>query len=88
MRRRHYPFTIDEAAREVWLRELWLAFDDVGFPAQLRREYWEWVEAFSIRMINRRTRRAQPRRFPFADMPSRLLHVEVARDPAGHVAMV
>ncbi|MGO9632862.1 MAG: globin [Steroidobacteraceae bacterium] len=88
MRRRHYPFTIDEAAREVWLRELWLAFDDVGFPAQLRREYWEWVEAFSIRMINRRTQRAQPRRFPFADMPGRLLQVEVARDPAGHVAMV
>jgi hemoglobin len=88
MRRRHYPFTIDEGAREVWLRELWLAFDDVSFPAQLRREYWEWVEAFSIRMINRRTQRAQPQRFPFTDMPSSLLQVEVAPDRAGHVAMV
>ena len=67
----------------------------LGFArAQLRREYWEWVEVFSIRMINRRTQRtqrtqrAQPQRFPFTDMPGRLLQVEVARDPAGHVAMV
>jgi len=30
----------------------------------------------------------QTHRFPFTDMPSRLLQVEVARDPAGHVAMV
>ncbi len=88
MRRRHCPFTIDEVAREVWLRELWLAFDDVSFPAQLRREYWECVEAFSIHMINRRTQRAQPQRFPFTDMPSSLLQLEVAPDRAGHVAMV
>ena len=72
MRKRHYPFTIDEAAREIWLGELWLAFDDVGFPAQVRQEYWEWVEAFSIRMINRRTQRAQPRRFPFAEASTTL----------------
>ncbi len=73
MRKRHFPFTIDESAREIWLRELWWAFDDVGFPPQLREEYWDWVEPFSIRMINRRTQRAQPRRHPFADVPSTLL---------------
>ena len=73
MRKRHFPFTIDEAAREIWLRQLWLAFDDVGFPAQIREEYWDWVESFSIRMINRRTQRAQPQRYPFREVPVTLL---------------
>jgi hemoglobin len=72
MRKRHYPFTIDEVAREIWLGQLWLAFNDVAFPAELRQEYWEWVEAFSIRMINRRTQRAQPQRYPFAEVPTTL----------------
>jgi hemoglobin len=73
MRKRHYPFTIDEAARDIWLRQLWWAFDDVGFPSQIREEYWNWVEAFSIRMINRRTQRAQPQRYPFREVPTTLL---------------
>jgi len=73
MRKRHYPFTIDEAARDIWLRQLWWAFDEVDFPAPIREEYWGWVEAFSIRMINRRTQRAQPQRYPFRDVPTTLL---------------
>ena len=84
MRKRHYPFTIDESAREVWLRQLWLAFDDVGFPAQIRQEYWEWVEPFSIRMINRRTQRAPPQRYPFADVPHTLLYAAVSGAPWHH----
>jgi len=66
MRTRHFPFTIDEAAREIWLGQLWLSFDEVGFPAEVREEYWNWQEAMSIRMINRRTTKAAPRRFTFA----------------------
>ena len=65
MRARHYPFTIDEKAREIWLQCLWHAFDTADFPKSLRREYWDWMEAFSVRMINRRTMRAQPTRVPF-----------------------
>lgn len=65
MRTRHFPFTIDERAREVWLSCLWLAFDDVCFPAECREEVWEWLEAMSVRMINRRTQKAQPIRYPF-----------------------
>jgi hemoglobin len=65
MRTRHFPFVIDEAARSVWLRELWFAFGESGFPAELRAEYWDWVEAMSIRMINRRTQKGQPPRIPF-----------------------
>jgi hemoglobin len=66
MRTRHFPFTIDEQAREVWLEALYRAMDDVAFPAEAREEYWAWLEAFSVRMINRRTMKAQPARIPFA----------------------
>lgn len=66
MRERHFAFDIDERAREIWLLELLRAFDDVGFPEALREEYWNWVEPFSIRMINRRTTKEQPRRHPWA----------------------
>ena len=67
MRTRHFPFTIDEAAREIWLGQLWLSFDEVGFPAEVREEYWNWQEAMSIRMINRRTTKAAPRRVSYAE---------------------
>jgi hemoglobin len=65
MRTRHFPFTIDEQSREVWLEALFRAMDDVVFPAEAREEYWNWLEAFSVRMINRRTIKAQPVRIPF-----------------------
>ena len=68
MRKRHYPFAIDEEARDIWLHHLCLAFDDVGIPVEVRQEYWDWAEAFSIRMINRRTKRAPLRRYPFPDL--------------------
>ena len=45
-----------------------MAFDDVGIPVEVRQEYWDWAEAFSIRMINRRTERAPLRRYPFPDL--------------------
>jgi hemoglobin len=72
MRTRHLPFTVDEPGREVWLRELLRAMDDTGFPAAAREEYWTWLEAMSVRMINRRTMRAQPTRISFADAVAKL----------------
>lgn len=71
MRKRHYPFSIDEEARDIWLRLLCQAFDDVGFPAEVRQEYWDWAEAFSIRMINHRNVRIPLRRHPFPDLHKR-----------------
>lgn len=68
MRTRHFPFTIDEGARETWLGLLWQALEETGFPLDVREEYWNWQEAMSIRMINRRTDKAQPARFPYATM--------------------
>jgi hemoglobin len=68
MRVRHFPFTIDERSRDVWLRELLQALVEVEFLGSLLKAYWEWVEPMSIRMINRRTRKAQPARYPFAQV--------------------
>lgn len=65
MRTRHFPFTIDEPSREVWLAALFQAMEEVDFPVEVREEYWTWLEAFSVRMINRRTMKAQPVRIPF-----------------------
>ena len=79
-RSRHLPLTIDETARNVWLGALLTAFDDVAFPAAARLEFWNWVEALSIRAITRRTMVGQPRRYPFAEAPEALRSfVESAR---------
>ena len=68
MRTRHFPFAIDEKSRETWLLCLWRAFEQADFPRGVRREFWEWMEPFSARMINRRTTKAQPRRLSFEVM--------------------
>ncbi|TCJ11650.1 globin [Parasulfuritortus cantonensis] len=78
MRIRHFPVSIDEHAREVWLRELLASFDDVGFPEPVREEYWNWMEPFSIRMITRRTTREQPRRHPYAGAAASLAQATTA----------
>jgi len=71
MRTRHFPFSIDEQAREAWLEKLLQAMCDTDFPQALRQEYWTWMEAFSIRMINRRTTKAQPLRLSYAEACAR-----------------
>ncbi len=71
-RTRHLPLTIDETARNVWLGALLVTFDEIGFPEEAQAEFWNWVEAFSIRAITRRTMIGQPRRYPFAEAPTLL----------------
>lgn len=65
MRTRHFPFLIDERARTVWLEQLWQAMQDTGFPDEVCEEYWNWLEPFSLRLINRRTTKEQPARYPY-----------------------
>jgi hemoglobin len=69
---RHLALTIDETARNVWLGALLVAFDDVGFPNAARLEFWNWVEALSVRAVTRRTMIGQPRRYPLAEAPDAL----------------
>lgn len=72
LRVRHFPMTIDEPARNVWLAELLASFDEVDFPQPARKALWAWVEALSIAIINRRTMLGQPRRYSFAEAPAAL----------------
>jgi hemoglobin len=72
LRARHFHIAVDETAREVWLAELLLAFDDASFPRALRASLWNWLEALSVGMINRRTTLAQPTRYPYSTAAERL----------------
>ena len=62
---RYFPSGIDEAARAIWLAALYQAMEDTGFPETVREEYWNWLEAFSMRMINRHTVKVQPQRISY-----------------------
>ena len=51
LRMRHFPFPIDQLARDNWLRHMLKAIDDAGIsePARSRmREYFERASAFLI----------------------------------------
>lgn len=71
IRTRHFPFSVDERSREVWIEHLFIAMHETGFPAELREEWWTWLEAMSVRMINRRTMKAQPVRITWAEAQAR-----------------
>lgn len=71
-RTRHLPLTIDETARNVWLAALLATFEEVAFPEPARQEFWNWVEALSIRAITRRTMVGQPRRYALTEAPTAL----------------
>ncbi len=68
LRERHFPVAITEADRITWLELLAQAMVEVGFPAEVREEVWNWVEPLSIRMINRRTRMEGVERLSFDDV--------------------
>ncbi|QSR88870.1 globin domain-containing protein [Methylacidiphilum caldifontis] len=68
MRSRHFSVTIDEKAREIWLACYKYALKEVAFPFSVLEEFWQWIESFSIRMINRRTTLEPPRRVYFDEI--------------------
>lgn len=65
LRSRHFPFTIDEKAREIWLVMYKKTIKHIAFPKEYIEEFWNWIEPLSIRMINRRTTAIAPERFLF-----------------------
>lgn len=81
MRTTHFAFTIDEQARDIWLAQMLLSLEDVGFPNEIRMEFWNWVEAMSMRMINRRTMRAQPNRYSWSEAAVKLFPFMTTRLP-------
>ena len=55
MRRRHFPFVIDEAARKVWLGCFLTTLeraDEFGFPAEHLESFRHWLDGFSKWMVN------------------------------------
>lgn len=72
LRDRHFPFTINERDREVWLELYVQALHDVAFPKEVVEEYWRWIESLSMRMINRRTSSLAPIRVPFTSIADKL----------------
>lgn len=50
------PLLLDEDGRELWLVQLWHAFDDVDFPNALRADFWGWAEPLSVHLLAPRAR--------------------------------
>lgn len=55
LRMRHFTVPIDESDREIWLAMYKKTLKEIAFPKEHLEEFWNWIEALSIRMINRRT---------------------------------
>ncbi len=68
LRMRHFPFDIDENAREIWISMYKKTLKDIDFPKELLEEFWNWIEPLSIRMINRRTTMEAPKRHYWSEV--------------------
>lgn len=56
---------LDEEGREVWLVQLWHAFDDAGFPPAVRADFWNWAEPLSIYLLALQARRRELTRYAY-----------------------
>lgn len=58
MRKRHMPFEIDEASRQVWVatfkKVVESGLEKYSFPAEHLPSFYEFLESFSRWMVNRR----------------------------------
>lgn len=59
------PLLLDEEGRELWLVQLWHAFDDVGFPDALRADFWGWAEPLSVQLLAPHARHAGLTRYSY-----------------------
>jgi len=59
------PLLLDEEGRELWLVQLWHAFDDVELPAALRADFWSWAEPLSVHLLAPQERHAGLTRYPY-----------------------
>ena len=54
LRMRHFPFEIDQQARDHWLQHMWTAIDAVGIVEPARSQMRDYFERSSEFLINRR----------------------------------
>jgi len=55
MRRRHFPFVIDEESRKVWVACFYKTLENAhsyGFPAEHLDSFRIWIDGFSSWMVN------------------------------------
>ncbi len=57
----------DETKREMWLEMYKKAVKDMNMPSECIEDFWNWVEALSLRMLNRNGR-GEVKRFPYASV--------------------
>lgn len=62
----HLPRFLDAELREMWLVQLWHAFDDARFPVLQRPGFWTWAEALSMQLMSVEVRKPLHNRYPFA----------------------
>ena len=55
LRMRHFPFPIDQAARDHWLSHMLAAIDESGIAEPMRSEMRDYFERASTHMINKDT---------------------------------
>ena len=65
LRERHFLFEITETGRDIWLMCFRKALKKTAFPKELLPEIWNWVEALSMRLVNRRTTMDDMKRYPY-----------------------
>jgi hypothetical protein len=63
---RPLPHLFDPELREIWLVQLWHAFDDAQFPLARRASFWTWVEALSVQLMPPRAVQPTLNRYPYA----------------------
>jgi hypothetical protein len=59
------PLIVDEQDRELWLAHLWRAFTHSPLPLAAKEALWNWLEADSLRQIQRRSARGEPVRYAY-----------------------
>ncbi len=62
----HLPCFLDAELREIWLVQLWHAFDDAQFPLAQRVNVWTWAEALSVQLMVPHSGPLNLNRYPYA----------------------
>jgi len=71
LRMRHLHLVVDEKARDIWLMMYRKAMLERAMPEAHAESFWNWIEALSIRMINRRTTVEPIARYPYRESAGR-----------------
>jgi len=52
LRMRHFPFKVDAAARDAWLRHMRVAVDELELPPLYEAELWDYLVRAAHSMVN------------------------------------